>query len=240
MPESDQVALYFLFGEARRRRRSEGVHRADGRSACPPRETQQGEGFLAACAGADLAHEQPDPDARAVLWSGTACRRRTKAGRYTDENGNSGSKPHTPAPLGSGLPGDLRDGAAPCWQRSDIRCSSTFAGPTTVAADAEMSSIALAGNGRSAAEYTPKGFVVLKRFHRTQGECATSNAARQPSDSGTSCWRSGVMRAEGETVVFEKDHYSDRRAWQRLPCMGRTCQRTGWNGKARTVRRSTP
>jgi predicted GIY-YIG superfamily endonuclease len=36
-----------------------------------------------------------------------------QVGRFRDENGTSGSRPHTPAPLGGRLHGDFRDGEHP-------------------------------------------------------------------------------------------------------------------------------
>ncbi|MEZ5305076.1 MAG: GIY-YIG nuclease family protein [Verrucomicrobiales bacterium] len=205
MPESGQVALYFLFGEA---------------------ENVSGQKVYIGQTGdlrARLAKHHKDKDfwERAlVLISRTNSLTQThalflewhclqaarQAGRYADDNGNSGTKPHTPAPL-----------EADCMEIYDTGHTllATLGYPI-------FDPVAKGAKGKGGSEvfhcnaagakgkglYTQEGFVVLKG--------SVGRRENVPSIIGTNSERfrdrllaEGVMRAEGDKVrLFEKDHPS--------------------------------
>ena len=146
-----------------------------------------------------------------------------KADRYVLENGNAGSKPHTPPPLeadcyeifetGSTLLATLGfpmfDAVAPSI--SDTKTSDAFF----------CKSAGIDGRGL----YTSEGFVILKG--------SVGRRANVPSIQGTSDERfrqklveTGVMKEEGETVVFQKDHLFNSPSMALIALLGRTAN--GW------------
>lgn len=218
MPESEQVALYFLFGEGE----------ADDEQRVYIGQT----GDLRA----RLAKHNKDKDfwERAlVLISRTNTLTQThalflewyclqaarKAGRYADENGNGGTKPHTPAPM-----------EADCLEIYDTgRTLLATLGfplfdPVAKPADQEIYFCTSSGaNGKGV--YTEEGFVVLKG--------SIGKLENSPSIVGTSVekfraklFATGVIEAEGKNIVFKKDELfrSPSAAGQAL--LGRTCN--GW------------
>ena len=139
-----------------------------------------------------------------------------------NENGNSGSKPHTPPPLEAdcleifetgrtllatlGYP--LFEPVAKAAERKDnvFYCRSSGA------------------NGRGL--YTQEGFVVLKG--------SVGRRENVPSMIGTPRERmrdrlldSGVIRADGEKVVFERDHLFSSPSAAAIALMGRNAN--GWS-----------
>lgn len=146
-----------------------------------------------------------------------------EAGRYSAENGNKGSKPHTPAPL-----------AADCIEIFETGSTllATLGYPL-------FDPVGLGGNASAQQEvftctgsgidgrgiYTPEGFVVLKG--------STGRRANVASIDGTSLERSrrklvegGVMKEVGDTVVFQKDHLFSSPSMAAMALLGRTAN--GW------------
>ena len=101
MEQSSQVGVYFLIGEdTEDGDRLVYVGQTPARPSSPADRPQPEEGFLGAETEprVGLQNQQPHADPRSV--PGVACPPADSgAGRFADENGNSGSRPHTPAPL---------------------------------------------------------------------------------------------------------------------------------------------
>ena len=179
MDESDQVSLYFLFGDA-----------GDGSE---PRVYIGQTGDLRARL---VSHNQKKDfwERALVLISRTNSLTQThglylewhslqaarKAGRYADENGNAGTKPHTPAPLQADCHEIFETGRTllatlgyPVFES----VASPVAGTKTAAKGEDevffLKSSGVDGRGL----YTPEGFVVLKG--------STGRKANQPSIVGT-------------------------------------------------------
>jgi predicted GIY-YIG superfamily endonuclease len=222
MQESNQVAVYFLFGES-----DDGeVQKVyigqtgdlRGRLSIHNREKDFWERALVLVS---KTNSLTQTHALFLEWHCLQAAR--KAGRYADENGNNGSKPHTPTPLEadcleifetgqvllSSLGYPLFDPVAQ-YTASPRTYEEFFCkGPDT--------------NGRGL--YTQEGFVVLKG--------STGRRGNVPSIKGTSTERfrerlleSGVMRAEGEVVFFEKDHLFRSPSMAAISLMGRSAN--GW------------
>ena len=239
MPESDQVALYFLFGES-----EDGAEQkvyigqtGDVRARLTDHNKKK-EFWERALVLISRTNSLTQTHALFLEWY--CLQAASKAGRYTNENGNSGSKPHTPPPLEAdcleifetgrtllatlGYP--LFEPVAKAAERKDdvFYCRSSGA------------------NGRGL--YTQEGFVVLKG--------SVGRLENVPSLIGTAGERlrdrlleSGVMRADGDRVVFERDYLFKSPSMAALALMGRTCN--GWvdwktkDGKTLDeVKRQTP
>ena len=220
MPESNQVALYFLFGEA-----EDGAEQkvyigqtGDVRARLSLHNKQK-EFWERALVLISRTNSLTQTHALFLEWYCLQAAR--KAGRYADENGNSGSKPHTPPPLEAdcleifetgrtllaslGYP--LFEPVAKAAERKDdvFYCRSSGA------------------NGRGL--YTQEGFVVLKG--------SVGRRENVPSMIGTPRERmrdrlldSGVIRADGEKVVFERDHLFNSPSAAAIALMGRSAN--GW------------
>ena len=146
-----------------------------------------------------------------------------KAGRYADQNGNSGSKPHTPAPLEADCLEIFETGSTllatlgyPLFDPVGVSGTSP--------ADEEVFTCTNSGIGGRGL-YTAEGFVVLKG--------SIGRKANVPSIAGTSHERFrdklidvGVMRAQGDTVVFEKDHLFGSPSMALMALLG--CTVNGW------------
>lgn len=222
MPESDQVALYFLFSEE-----EDGSGRKvyigqtgdlRARLAKHHKEKEFWEKALVL-----ISRTQSLTQTHALFLEWNSIQEAKKAARYATENGNDGSKPHTPAPL-----------AADCLEMFETGHTllATLGYPifdpvAKSAASAKPDEFfyckASGANGRGM--YTEEGFVVLKD--------SVGRKENVPSLIGTAGAKlrdrlieDGVMRVVGDTVVFEKDHLFRSPSMAALSLMGRTTN--GW------------
>lgn len=223
MPESGQVALYFLFGGS-----EDGLEQRVyiGQTGEP-------------CKRLTAHHKEKDFWERAlVLVSRTnsltqthalflewyciqACR---KAGRYADENGTGGSKPHTPAPLEADCLEIFETGQALL-----ATLGYPIFDPIVKAAEPGQKkdevfyckSSGIDGRGL----YTEEGFVVLKD--------SVGRRENAPSILGTADERfraklleKGVMHEEGDKIVFLQDYLFKAPSSAAVALLGRTAN--GW------------
>lgn len=221
MPASDQVALYFLFGD----------------------EEEDGEKKVYIGQTGDLRarltthHQKKDFWARAlVLVSRTNSLTTThalflewhclqaarKAGRYADENENSGTRPHVPAPLKADCDEIFETGSV-------LLATLGFPVFDPVRATTEAGQVdEVFFCRRSGAEgrglYTSEGFVVLKGSVGLRENVPTFSPTMQRFRQ--KLLDGGVMRADGDTVVFEKDHLFGSPSMAAVALLGRTAN--GW------------
>ena len=219
MPESSQVGLYFLFG-------------SDAEPDDPQVYIGQTGDLRTRLAS---HHAKKDFWQRAlVLISRTNSLTQThalflewhclklasEASRYRVENGNAGSKPHTPPPLEADCLEIFETG-------SILLATLGFPVFEPVAKTATESDVyfcnARQADGRGL--LTDDGFVVLKG--------SVGRRENVPSIRGTSTERlrhklieSGVMRVAGDTVVFERDHLFGSPSMAGMALLGRTAN--GW------------
>ena len=222
MPESTQVALYFLVAES-----DDGTERrvyvgqsGDLRTRLP--EHNKNKPFWQrALVMVSRTHNLTQTHALFLEWHSLQAIR--QAGRFTDENGNSGSRPHTPAPM-----------EADCLEMFDtgrtLLATLGFPMFEPVASAPEAGQIAEvfvceASGAKGRGQYTEEGFVVL------QGSVGRLQSV--PSIVGTSddnfrqrLLEQGVMRAEGDTVVFQRDHLFRSPSMAAVALLGRTAN--GW------------
>ena len=222
MPESGQVALYFLIGDE-----GDGtnpkvyVGQTSDLRARLVSHNQKKDFWQRALVLISRTNSLTQTHALYLEWH--CLQAASTAGRYADQNGNSGSKPHTPAPLEADCREMFETGSAllatlgyPLFD--PVRVSGTSS------TDEDVFTCTSSGiNGRGL--YTPEGFVVLKG--------SVGRKANVPSFVGTSDERfrnrlidAGVMRAVDEVVVFEKDHLFGSPSMALIALLGRTAN--GW------------
>lgn len=224
MDESGQVAVYFLFGDAG--------------DASEPRVYIGQTGDLRARL---VSHNQKKDfwERALVLISRTNSLTQTHglflewyslqaaraAGRYADENGNGGTKPHTPAPLEADCLEIFETGRT-LLATLGYPVFDPVAGAGKAAGKDEQEVFYLKTSGTDGRGlYTPEGFVVLKG--------SVGRRANVPSiaDTGEGRFRkklveSGVMIEQGDQVVFPKDHLFGSPSMAGTALTGRTTN--GW------------
>lgn len=220
MPESDQVALYFLFGDADESTDPRVyIGQTGDLRARLVSHNQKKDFWQRALVLISRTNSLTQTHALFLEWHCLQATR--KAGRYTDENSTSGSKPHTPAPL-----------EADCLEMFDTGRTllATLGYPVF---DPVGASVASTGHdiffctvsgidGRGL--YTPEGFVVLKGSVGRKDNVPTFSPSNQRFRS--KLVEAGVMREVGATVVFEKDHLFGSPSMAAIALLGRTSN--GW------------
>ncbi len=233
MSESGQVAVYFLFSEARDGAEARVYigQTGDLRARLSTHNTKK-DFWERALVLISKTNSLTQTHALFLEWYCLQAAR--KAGRYIDENGNSGTKPHTPAPLEADCLEIFETGSTllatlgypvfdPIAKSSDLP-------------DGDEFFFCKASGTDCRGMYTPEGFIVLKG--------SVGRRANVPSIVGTSDERfrqrlidSGVMRENGDTVVFEKDHVFASPSMALIALLGRTAN--GWrewkNEEGRTL-----
>jgi hypothetical protein len=222
MPESDQVALYFLFSEEEDgSERKVYVGQTGDLRARLAKHHKEKEFWEKALVLISRTNSLTQTHALFLEWH--SMQEAKKAGRYSTENGNEGSKPHTPAPL-----------EADCFEifETGHTLLATLGYPifdpvakSAVSAKPDELFYCKASGADGRGIYTEEGFVVLKG--------SVGRKENVPSIKGTAGERlrnrlidSGVMRVEGDSVVFEKDHLFRSPSMAALSLMGRTTN--GW------------
>ena len=222
MDESQQVALYFLIGESEDgTERQVYVGQTGDLRARLSKHHKDKDFWQMALVLISRTNSLTQTHALFLEWHCLQAVR--KAGRYTDENGNSGSKPHTPAPM-----------AADCLEIFDTGSTllATLGYPlfdalskTTESGVVDQVFVCTASGTKGRGLYTEEGFVILKG--------STGRLKNVPSIVGSAganlrsrLLESGVMRAEGDSVVFEKDHLFRSPSMAALALLGRTAN--GW------------
>ena len=222
MPESDQVALYFLFGESEDGSEQKVYLGQTGDlRARLAKHNKEKEFWERALVLISRTNSLTQTHALFLEWHCLQAAR--KAARYADENGNSGTKPHTPAPL-----------EADCleiFETGKILLATLGyplfdpVGKSTAAPKAEDLLYCKASGSDGRGLYTQEGFVVLKG--------SVGRAESVPSFAGTS-WdelrqrmvESGVLRKEAGKLVFAKDHLFKTPSMAAAMLSGRTAN--GW------------
>ena len=143
--------------------------------------------------------------------------------RYTITNGHLGSKPYTPTPLQSDCL-EIFEAAQVLLATLGFPIFEPLT-PEPGQATKSEEYVCKAGGCDARGLYTPEGFVVLKGSVGRKGNV--------PSLAGTSDERfraklveSGVMREDGDRVVFEKDHLFGSPSMAAIAVLGRTAN--GW------------
>jgi Domain of unknown function (DUF4357) len=223
MPESGQVALYFLIGESEdaEERRVYVGQTGDLRSRLTSHNKEK-DFWQRALILISRTNSLTQTHSLFLEWRCLQAIR--TAERFIDQNGNSGSKPHTPPPM-----------EADCHEIFDtsrtllatlgypLFDSVTKSTTETKQDDEVFHCRAASCDGRGL--YTPEGFVVLK------GSVGRRNNVKSIQGTSDEKFRNKlldvkIMHEEGETVVFAKDHLFKSPSMAALALMGRSAN--GW------------
>ena len=222
MPESNQVALYFLFGGAEdgSEPRVYVGQTGDLRTRLVSHNKER-EFWERAVVVISSTNSLTQTHALFLEWH--CLQASTKAGRYTNENGNSGSKPHTPAPL-----------EADCLEifETSRTLLATLGYPVfdaVASTDATTKSPNLfyckASGADGRGRYTQEGFVVLKgSVGRREIVASIKGTSNERLRLGLI--KSGVLKVDGEMLTFTKDHLFGSPSMAAMVLMGRTAN--GW------------
>lgn len=221
MPESTQVAVYFLFGTADDGSQKVYIGQTGDLRARLSSHNQKKDFWQRALVLISRTNSLTQTHGLFLEWYCIQATR--KAGRYADDNANAGSRPHTPAPLEADCHEIFETGStllATLGYPAFDPVANTSASNKKEALFFSKSA-GIDGKGL----YTTEGFVVLKG--------SVGRKANVPSLDGTSDARfrqrlvdEGVMREEGETVVFVKDHLFNSPSMALIALLGRTAN--GW------------
>lgn len=222
MPESDQVALYFLFSEE-----EDGSERKvyigqtgdlRARLAKHHKEKEFWEKALVLVSRTDSLTQT-----HALFLEWHSIQEAKKAVRYSTENGNDGSKPHTPAPLAADCIEIFETGHTLLATLGYPIFDSIAKSAASAKPDEFFYCKGSGANGRGM--YTEEGFVVLKgSVGRKENVASLKGTAGE--NLRNRLRENGVMRVDGDTVVFEKNHLFRSPSMAALSLMGRTTN--GW------------
>ncbi|MBX3587396.1 MAG: GIY-YIG nuclease family protein [Ramlibacter sp.] len=224
MPESEQVALYFLFGGADDGAEPRVYIGQTGdlrqRLAKHHREKEFWERALVL-----ISRTNSLTNTHALFLEWLCVQSARRAGRYGDENGNSGSRPHTPAPLEADCL-EIYDTGRTLLATLGFPLFEPVAKPSPAAStETEDEFVCTATGARGRGLYTEEGFVVLAG--------SVGRLESVPSIIGTAGGRlrerlleSGAMEAQGDKVVFRRDHLFRSPSMAALALLGRTAN--GW------------
>jgi hypothetical protein len=221
MPESDQVALYFLCGQTDDADPRVYVGQTGDLRARLIKHNRDKDFWERALVVISRTHSLTQTHAVFLEWY---CLRECRAARrYTDENGNSGTKPHTPPPL-----------EADCLEIFDTTKTliATLGFPLfvpVVRSEDVTDSHEIYQCTRSGAAgrgiYTPEGFVVLKGS-AGPASIAGSLTGHSYENLRQELLKAGVCAVAGDTFVFQKDHLFRKPSQASTVILGRPSN--GW------------
>lgn len=222
MPESDQVALYFLVGESEDgSKQSVYLGQTGGLRTRLVAHNKEKDFWDRALVLISKTNSLTQTHALFLEWHCLQATR--KAGRFEDENGNNGSKPHTPPPLEADCLEVFETGRILLATLGYSLFDPVVRRTSAPDKDDLFFCTGSGANGRGI--YTPEGFVVLKD--------STGRKENVPSIQGTGdeqlrirLLESGVMQEKGDWVIFTKDHLFRTPSGAGVALMGRTAN--GW------------
>jgi hypothetical protein len=222
MPESNQVAVYFLIGAA-----EDGSQETvyvgqtgdlDGRLKKHDKEKEFWERALIL-----ISRTNSLTQTHTLFLEWYCLQAIRSAKRFQDENGNRGSRPFTPAPLEADCLEIFETGHA-LLSTLGYPLFDPVAKVQTGDTEPEVFVCTASGaNGRGM--YTPDGFVVLKGS-KGRLEMVPSLANTPNGTNRLSLIESGVLKPEGEMVVFTADHLFRTPSGAAIALLGRTAN--GW------------
>ena len=233
MPECGQVALYMLFGQSDDGSESKVYigQTGDLKSRLMTHNKDK-EFWERALVVISKTNSLTQTHTLFLEWQ--SIKRAIEADRFLLENGNSGARPHTPAPLEADC-NEIFDTARTLFATLGYPVFESLTKHVHTSRETDLFYCRASGaNGKGI--YTEDGFVVLKD--------SIGRLENLSSIKGTSGERfrsrlleTNVMKPEGDTVVFMKDHSFRSPSMAALALMGRTSN--GWvewkDAKGRTL-----
>ena len=229
MPESQQVGVYFLMGELS----EAGLPRAYigqsgnvGNRLVQQNKDNDKEFWNRALVVISLTNSMTQTHALFLEWFAIA--EANKAGRYSLENGNTGSQPYTPAPLQADCH-EIHETAATLLATLGQPIFEPLISTTGSGADGKSKAPELfyckGPDARAVGEYTSEGFVVHKD--------STARIEIVPSIKGTSQERfreqlvtDGVLTKSGDHFIFSRNYLFSSPSMAAIAVLGRSAN--GW------------
>ena len=226
LPESQQVGVYFLMGDLS----DAGLPRAyvgqSGNVGNRLVQHNQNKDFWnRALVVISLTNSLTQTHAMFLEWLAIA--EATKAGRYSLENGNTGSQPYTPAPL-----------QADCYEIHETAATllATLGQPvfepltqTTTTSNGKPQPVELfyckGPDANGVGEYTSEGFVVLKGSTARVGNVASIQGSSQERFR-EQLVTDGVLQLQGTQYVFTRDYLFTSPSMAAIAVLGRSAN--GW------------
>lgn len=221
MPESDQVALYFLFGDEGDGG-SPGVYigQTGDLRARLTSHNQKKEFWQRALVWISRTNSLTQTHALFLEWF--CLQESKKAGRYVDANGNKGSRPHTPAPLEADCHEIFETGRT-LMATLGFPVFEPLAQAGPAGGEPELF-FCKASGANAKGLYTSEGFVVLKGSIGRKDHVASFSASYQRFRA--KLIEEGILVVEGKTVVLSHDHLFGSPSMAAMALLGRTAN--GW------------
>ncbi len=222
MPEAQQVGVYFLMGELSEAGLPRVYIGQSGNVGNRLVQHNQSKDFWnRALVVISLTNSMTQTHALFLEWF--AISEATRAGRYSLENGNTGSQPYTPAPLQADCH-EIHETAATLLATLGQPIFEPLTNAPTAKGEKELFYCkGPAANG--VGEYTSEGFVVHKG--------STARIEIVASIKGTSQERfrqqlvtDGVLTLNGDHYVFTRDHLFSSPSMAAIAVLGRSAN--GW------------
>ncbi len=223
MPESGQVALYFLIGESEdaEEHRVYVGQTGDLRARLTSHNKEK-DFWQRALILISRTNSLTQTHSLFLEWR---CLQAIRAAeRFADQNGNGGCKPHTPPPMEADCH-EIFDTGRTLLATLGYPLFDSVTKSTTETTEKDEIFYCKASGCDGYGLYTPEGFVVLKGSSGRKGSL--------PSIAGTADERfrdkliaAQVMRVEDDKVIFEKDHLFNSPSMAAVSLLGGTAN--GW------------
>lgn len=221
MDESTQVALYFLFGESDDDGDNEVYigQTSDLRARLPDHNKKKDFWQRAVVV---ISRTQNLTQTHALFLEWQSIQQCRAAERYAGQNGNAGSRPFTPAPLEADCV-EIFETTQTLLATLGYPVFDKLTSGSSTAVDEYFYCTASSCQGKG--QYTEEGFVVLKdsvgRLENVVSIQGTPVEAMR-----VRLLESGVMEADGDRVVFLKDHLFNSPSQAAAAVLGRSSN--GW------------
>jgi hypothetical protein len=222
MPEAQQVGVYFLMGELSEAGLPRVYIGQSGNIGTRLVQHNQNKDFWnRALVVISLTNSITQTHALFLEWF--AIQQATLAGRYSLENGNTGARPHTPAPLEADCH-EIHETAATLLATLGQPIFEPLTNAPTSRGEKEL--FYCKGSGADGVgEYTTEGFVVLKgsrgRVENVASIQGTSNERFRDQ-----LIAEGIMTLRDGMVVFTRDHLFASPSMAAVALVGRSAN--GW------------
>ena len=233
MPEAQQVGVYFLIGELSKTGLPRVYIGQSGNVGNRLVQHNQSKDFWnRALVVISLTNSMTQTHALFLEWF--AIQQATQAARYSLENGNTGARPHTPAPLEADCH-EIHETAATLLATLGQPIFEPLTNASTSWGQREL--FYCRGSGaEGVGEYTTEGFVVLKGS-RGRRENVTSIQGTSHERFRDQLLTEGIMTLRDGMCVFTRDHLFSSPSMAALAVMGRSAN--GWlewkNPQGRTL-----
>jgi Domain of unknown function (DUF4357) len=222
LPEAVQVGMYFLIGELSEAGLPRVYVGQSGNVGNRLVQHNQSKDFWnRALVVISLTNSMTQTHALFLEWF--AIQQATKAERYSLENGNTGARPHTPAPLEADCY-EIHETAATLLATLGQPIFEPLTNTSNSKATKELFYCKSSG-ADGIGEYTTEGFVVLKGS-RGRSENVASIQGTSQERFRNQLVTEGILTAVDGMYVFSRDHLFASPSMAAMAVMGRTAN--GW------------